>query len=254
MNEFEHAQMTMSSSRRRGPRDDQVVLDSRLRGNDGILLYPSVLGAILLLFLLGPGAALAVDINVLGLTTDKAVVSINGGKPRTLTAGQVTAEGVKLLSATSASAEFEVDGERRTLAIGQGAAIANTSVPSGGNSVTLFADARGHFTTVGVVNGISLRFLVDTGATAVVLSSSDARRAGVNYLSGTRQLTQTANGVVPVYSVKLDSLRIGDITLNNVDASVIEGDKLPIALLGMSFLNRMEMRRDGTTLTLIRRY
>jgi aspartyl protease family protein len=87
-----------------------------------------------------------------------------------------------------------------------------------------------------------------------VLSSADARRAGVNYLSGARALTQTANGVVPVYAVKLDSLRIGDITVNNVDASVIEGDKLPVALLGMSFLNRMEMRREGTTLTLIRRY
>jgi len=101
---------------------------------------------------------------------------------------------------------------------------------------------------------VSLPFLVDTGATTVVLSSVDARRAGVNYLLGTRALTQTANGVVPVYGVKLDSLRIGDITLTNVDASVIEGDKLPVALLGMSFLNRMEMRRDCTTLTLIRRY
>ena len=122
------------------------------------------------------------------------------------------------------------------------------------DTVTLISDARGHFTTVGVVNGVSLRFLVDTGATSVVLSSADARRAGVNYLGGTRVLTQTANGIVPVYTVKLDSLRIGDITVNNVDASVIEGDKLPIALLGMSFLNRMEMRRDGTTLTLIRRF
>lgn len=212
------------------------------------------LRAIFLLFLLGPGAALAVDINVLGLTAGKAVVSIDGGKPRTLTVGQVTAEGVKLISATSESAVFEVNGERRTLAAGQGAAVANTAPARGGDSVTLIADARGHFTTVGVVNGVSLRFLVDTGATSVVLSSADARRAGVNYLSGTRRLTQTANGVVPVYSVKLDSLRIGDITLNNVDASVIEGDKLPIALLGMSFLNRMEMKRDGTTLTLIRRF
>lgn len=212
------------------------------------------LRAIFLLFLLGSGAALAVDVNVLGLTTDKAVVSIDGGKPRTLSAGQATPEGVKLISATSESAVFEVAGERRTLAVGQGAAVANTSVTGGGNTVTLFADSRGHFITVGVVNGVSLRFLVDTGASSVVLSSADARRAGANYLSGTRRLTQTANGVVPVYSVKLDSLRIGDITLNNVDASVIEGDKLPIALLGMSFLNRMEMKRDGTTLTLIRRY
>jgi aspartyl protease family protein len=195
-----------------------------------------------------------VDINVVALTAGKAVVSIEGGKPRTLAVGQVTPEGVKLISATSESAVFEVEGERRTLAVGQGAAVASASPARGGNSVTLIADSRGHFTTVGVVNGVSLQFLVDTGATSVVLSSADARRAGVNYLGGTRVFTQTANGVVPVYSVKLDSLRIGEITLNNVDASVIEGDKLPIALLGMSFLNRMEMRREGTTLTLIRRY
>jgi aspartyl protease family protein len=212
------------------------------------------LRSVFLLFLLGPGAAAAVDINVVGLTAGKAVVSIDGGKPRTLTVGQVTPEGVKLIAATSESAVFEVGGERRTLAVGQGAAVANTSAARGGDTVTLFADSRGHFTTIGVVNGVSLRFLVDTGASSVVLSSTDARHAGVSYLAGTRVLTQTANGVVPVYAVKLDTLRIGDITLNNVDAAVIEGDKLPIALLGMSFLNRMEMKRDGVTLTLIRRY
>ncbi|HSF22545.1 MAG TPA: TIGR02281 family clan AA aspartic protease [Burkholderiales bacterium] len=212
------------------------------------------LRAIFLVVLLGAGAADAADINVVGLTSGKAVVSIDGGRPRTLTVGQVTPEGVKLISATSESAVFEVNGEHRTLAVGQGAAVASVSVARSGDSVTLVADSRGHFVTVGVVNGVSLRFMVDTGATAVVLSSADARRAGVNYLSGTRNLTQTANGVVPVYSVKLDSLRIGDITLNNLDASVIEGDKLPIALLGMSFLNRMEWKQDGTSLTLIRRY
>jgi len=194
------------------------------------------------------------DINVVGLTAGKAVVSIDGGKPRTLTVGQVTPEGVKLIAASSETAVFEVAGERRTFAVGGGAAVASAAPARGGDTVTVISYARGHFTTVGVVNGVSLRFLVDTGATSVVLSSADARRAGVNYLGGTRVLTQTANGIVPVYSVKLDSLRIGDITVNNVDASVIEGDKLPIALLGMSFLNRMEMRRDGTTLTLIRRF
>lgn len=219
-----------------------------------MLLHSRIVSTILLPLLLGASAASAVDINVHGLTAGKAVVSIDGGKPRTLTVGQNTPEGVKLISATSESAVFEVDGERRTLVVGEGAAVASAAPARGGDSVTLFADARGHFTTVGTVNGVSLRFLVDTGATSVVLSSADARRAGVNYLSGARSFTQTANGVVPVYGVKLDSLRIGDITLTNVDASVIEGDKLPVALLGMSFLNRMEMRRDGTTLTLIRRF
>jgi aspartyl protease family protein len=64
----------------------------------------------------------------------------------------------------------------------------------------------------------------------------------------------TANGVVPAYKVKLDEVRIGDIVLNNVDALVHAGDNLPIALLGMSFLNRMEMKRDGDKMVLTKRY
>jgi aspartyl protease family protein len=204
--------------------------------------------------MLASASAAAADIHVVALTAGKAVVSINGGKPRTLAVGQVTTEGVKLISADSQSATFEVEGQRRTLGPGEGAAVATTAFGPGGDKATLIADSNGHFITTGVVNGTTLRFLVDTGATSVVLSSADARRAGVNYLAGTRSFTQTANGVIPVYYVKLDSIRVGDITLNNVDAAVIEGDKLPIALLGMSFLNRMEMRRDGITLTLIRRY
>ena len=204
--------------------------------------------------MLASAPAAAADIHVVGLTAGKAVVSINGGRPRTLAVGQVTPEGVKLVSADSQSATFEFEGQRRTLGPGEGAAVATTAFSSGGDRTTLAADSNGHFFTTGVVNGVSLRFLVDTGATSVVLSSADARRVGINYLAGAASFTHTANGVVPVYNLKLDSLRVGDIVLNNVDASVIEGDRLPIALLGMSFLNRMEMRRDGTTMTLIRRY
>jgi aspartyl protease family protein len=194
--------------------------------------------------MLASAPAAAADIHVVALTAGKAVVSINGGKPRALAVGQVV-EGVKLLSA---------DSQRRTLGPGEGAAVATTAFGNSSDRATLVADSSGHFITAGVVNGTTLRFLVDTGATAVVLSSADARRSGVNYLAGTRSFTQTANGVIPIYNVKIDTLRVGDITLNNVDAAVIEGDKLPIALLGMSFLNRMEMRREGTTMTLIRKY
>jgi aspartyl protease family protein len=204
--------------------------------------------------MLAPAPAGAADIHVVALTAGKAVVSINGGRPRALVEGQITPEGVKLISASSTSATFEVGGQRQTLAPGEGAAVATTAFGAGGDRVTLAADSRGHFVTTGVVNGTSLRFLVDTGASSIVLSSADARRIGVNYLAGTRSFTQTANGTVQVYNVKLDTVRVGDITVNNVDASVIEGDKLPIALLGMSFLNRMEMRRDNSSLTLIRRY
>jgi len=211
-----------------------------------------ILSALVLMLACGP--ALPADIHVVALTSGKAVVRIDGGKTQSLRVGQVTPEGVKLVSADSDSATFEFRGKRRTLRAGDGAAVATVAPPRSGNSVTLVADTRGHFVTLGIVNGATLRFLVDTGATSVVLSSADARRAGVNYLAGRRAMTQTANGVVPVYAIKLDTLRVGDITVNNVDAVVLEGDRLPMALLGMSFLNRMEMKRDGETLTLIRRF
>jgi aspartyl protease family protein len=200
-----------------------------------------------------PGLALAVDINVVGLFTNKAVVIIDGGKPRTLSVGDRTPEGVTLIAADSRAATFDVGGTRRTLAAGEGAAI-QAAPAAGGGSATLTADARGHFITTGTINGISVRFMIDTGASVIALSSAEARRLGVNYLDGTRVLTQTANGLIPVFRVKLDTVRVGDITAHNVDAIVIEGDKLPLALLGMSFLNRMEMRRDGGTMTLIQRY
>jgi len=65
---------------------------------------------------------------------------------------------------------------------------------------------------------------------------------------------ETANGVAAAYRVKLDTVRVGDLTVNNVDAVVMEGDSLPVALLGMSFLNRMDIRREGQIMTLTKRY
>ena len=107
---------------------------------------------------------------------------------------------------------------------------------------------------MGSINGGSLRFLVDTGATLVALPAAEARRLGINYLQGQRGQVQTANGATVAYRVKLDTVRIGDIEVNNVDAVVSEGDTMGITLLGMSFLNRMEMKRDGQSMTLTKRY
>lgn len=212
------------------------------------------LSSVAAIFLLLPLAAPAADVNVIGLFSGKAVLVIDGGKPRTMAAGDISPEGVRLISATSEAAVVEIGGRRQTLAPGQNGYAAAAHRDSKAASVILTADSRGHFVTTGTINGNTLQFLVDTGATAITLSSSDARRLGINYLAGSRSHTQTANGVVSVYKVKLDSVRLGDITVNNVDAVVIEGDALPVALLGMSFLNRMEMKRDGLTMTLIKRY
>ena len=200
--------------------------------------------------------ATAAQIQVVALTAGKATVVIDNGRPRTLTAGQVSPEGVRLVSATPESAVVEFEGKRLTLALGTSyREAAPTAESPPGRSVVVSADSQGHFLVSGMINGAaSVRFLVDTGASLVSISADDARRAGINYLAGQRGMTQTASGVAPVYRVKLDVLKVGDITVYNVDAAVHTSGQLPIALLGMSFLNRMEMKRDGVALTLTRRY
>lgn len=192
----------------------------------------------------------ATSVSVVGLFRDKAVIRIDGGQPRMIHAGQ-TLQGVRLVSADSDGARFEVDGAPRNLGMGQ-------SFSGGGDAtarqaVSLTADARGHFAAGGSVNGFPVTFLLDTGATSVVFGASDARRLGLDYQSGRATRVATAGGNVSAWRVKLNVVKVGGITLNQVDGMVIEAN-LAMPLLGMSFLNRMEMKRDGQTMTLIRRY
>ena len=95
--------------------------------------------------------------------------------------------------------------------------------------------------------------LLDTGATMIALSAADALRLGIDYKKGTRGMVNTANGTAPVYRVTLNTVKVGDIELNQVDALIQEAG-LPFALLGMSFLNRTEMQRQGAQMTLTKRY
>lgn len=207
-----------------------------------------------LLFLSLCGAAIAADVNLNGIVGSKALVVIDNGKPHWLAAGETSPEGVKLISVGSDSAVIVMDGKRETLTMGQSVRLGGGARPSGAQSATLWPNAQGHFVATGAINGISVRFLVDTGATQVSLSNSEARRLGINYAAGQKTLASTANGLVQTYKVKLDEVRVGDIVLNNVDGLVHAGDSLPIVLLGMSFLNRMEMKRDGDKMVLTKRY
>ncbi len=193
----------------------------------------------------------ATDVNVIGLFPGKAVVSINRGPPRTLSVGVATAEGVTLVSNTKNDALIEIDGKRQTLELGQDYQTPDRS--AGRRSVTLPQDSSGHFLTDGMVNGVHTRFLVDTGATAVSLSASEAARMHIDYRKGTPGYSVTADGRhIASWRVMLDSVQVGDVTLLNVEGSVSQGEGIP--LLGMSFLNRTEMLREGSSLTLTKRY
>ena len=193
----------------------------------------------------------AADVGLVGIFPGKALLTINGGAPRTVAVGGKTADGVKVLAAGGDTATIEVDGKKRVLRIGQNVTVRATA---GGRATTvLTADGRGHFLTTGSINGASMRFLVDTGASTVAMGASDARRAGVDPTRGEKGFAQTANGVAEVSRVRLHSVRVGDIVLNDVEATVHSQD-MPMVLLGMSFLNRMEMQRNGDTITLRKNY
>lgn len=216
----------------------------------GFMLRNSI--AVLLLAACSFGAR-AADVSLIGVIGDKAaVVAIDGGEPKAIRLGQ-TWSGVKVLAVEKTQATVEIDGKQRVLVLGQhyrGAQAASDSR----QSVVLAADPRGHFLTDAMINGQSARFIVDTGASVVVISGADAARMGIDYRKGRPAPMQTANGQTMGYLVKLSSVRVGGIELMNIDGVVVESGLGSYGLLGMSFLNRVEMRRDGEKMELIRRF
>jgi aspartyl protease family protein len=201
--------------------------------------------------LLLSAAVYAVDVRVSGLFTEKALVQIDGGPLQTLSVGQTSAEGVMLVSVQRDAATFEIGGKRTTLGMGHARMITSDPIRE---STVITADVKGHFYVDGQMNGRSVRFVVDTGSTLISIPASEARRLSINHQKGQRVLMRTANGNAIGYLIKLDTVSVGAVTIYGVDAVVIEGNGLPHTLLGMSFLNRMNMKREGDIMTLTKRY
>lgn len=208
---------------------------------------------IILAHLLFAIPAYATDVSVIGLTTNKAVLVIDGTKPRTVSVGQTTIKGVKLISANTNTAVIEIAGKRKSLVLGQSLSL---SPPSETSHITLYAGSDGHFyVTARINNKGTVRFLVDTGATMVTISYAEAKRLKITLPREEEPITiVTANGTSTAYKVKLDRIQIGNIALNNIDAIIAKGNKLDIGLLGMSFLNRMIVKHNGSIMTLTKKF
>ncbi|HWA38863.1 MAG TPA: TIGR02281 family clan AA aspartic protease [Burkholderiales bacterium] len=212
------------------------------------------LHSILLCLGLGAAAAQAADVSLIGVIGNKAaVLAIDGGEPKTVKVGQRW-NGIAVVSVEKSQAVVEIDGVKRTLALGQHyRSGAGGGSSSGRDSVTLAPSEGGHFMADGSINGVAVRFVVDTGASYIALPGAQAQAMGIDYRRAPRGSAQTANGEVTAYRVRFDTVRVGNIEVNAVDGIVIE-QGLPVALLGMSFLNRVDMRREGDRMTLLKRF
>ena len=197
-------------------------------------------------------AARAAEVALIGVIGERAaVIAIDGGEPKTIKLGQ-TWNGIKVVAVEKTQATIEMDGRQRVLQLSQhyrGAPVGDSR-----QSATLAVDARGHFFTDAMVNDRSLRLMVDTGASVIVLSAADAARTGLEWRKSRSATVQTVNGPTTGYFVRLEKVKVGGIELSNVEGIVVEQGLGQFGLLGMSFLNRVEMRRDGDRMELIRRF
>lgn len=198
--------------------------------------------------MLTTAAAGAAEVAVVGIFPGKAVLVVDGDGPFTVPVG-VRHGPVRVVSVDDGGAVVEVDGRRVSLALGAAPVRREASAAA---RVVLVPDARGHYVAQGTVNGAAVRFLVDTGATAVTLSTQLARRIGVRDDQGQPVVVLTANGRVIARRVRLDRVSLGEVTLHQVDGIVQDGLG-ELALLGMSFLSRTDLRREGDQLVLTRR-
>ena len=211
------------------------------------------------LFLIGAivlctSAAWGQSVALQGMLGGKALLIIDGTMPKTVAAGQ-TYKGVTVLSTSGDEAVVEIAGKRQTLRVGEAPASVggNGGAPARSSRIVMHAESGGHFFSGGAINGQAVRFIVDTGATSVSLGVPEAERIGLKYRNGELARSSTANGTVTIWKVKLDSVRVGDVEIHDVDASVIPA-AMPFVLLGNSFLSRFQMKRENDQMVLERRY
>lgn len=213
---------------------------------------PQLLGIKLILLIvtmLVSSVAVAVEnIRVMALFPNKAMVEVDG-QNRLLKVGKRSPEGLLLISADSSEAVIEIDGEQKNYQVG--ARYGGSFATGQKREVRIMRDNHGSYFTVGSINGRNVDMLLDTGASAVAMSSVEAKRLGIQYwLSGQKTMVSTASGSAKAYAITLDRVQVGPISLNGVRALVMEGGSPREVLLGMSFLNRVEMENSSNVMVL----
>ncbi|WP_412852465.1 TIGR02281 family clan AA aspartic protease [Ectothiorhodospira shaposhnikovii] len=206
-----------------------------------------------LLSVLLAAPAAAVDIHLMGVFSDRAVMALDGQR-QVLRVGETSEAGVRLISTDSRSGTVLIELEGRQRQIGIDGRVGGEFQPRAISQARIYRGSSGGFTTPGAINGHAVTFLVDTGASAIALSAVEARRLGLDYTRGAQVRVQTASGTEWAHRIHLDRVRVGGIEQRNVPAFVLPGNQPGMALLGMSFLDQVDMRNEGGALILEQRF
>lgn len=192
------------------------------------------------------------NIQVMGLFKNMAVLNINHHRT-VMHVGDEAAGDVKLLAANSEKALFEIKGHRVALTLSDNSSI-STDFPeaSSAHQAQLISNG-GLYAITGAINGQLANFVMDTGATYVTLSPQQARNLHLDYHTGRRMMMDTANGKATAHIFTIKRIRIGGIELHNVDAAVMSNLSSSKILLGMSFLNRVDMKHGNGFMVLKQR-
>lgn len=205
---------------------------------------------ILFLLCISAPVVMAVErIEVQALMPGMVVVKVDGIRV-TLKPGQAAKQGVRLVSSDTTTAVLEVDGEQAEYKMGTRISTNFKARETIKEQIVL--DKYGMFRAYGSINGHSVNYLIDTGASSVAMSSRDARKLGIQYhLDGIPMKANTASGIADGWNVTLKTVRLGKLVEHNVRGTVVDGDYPTNVLLGMTFLNRMKVEKEGQTLTII---
>lgn len=190
----------------------------------------------------------ASQVQVVGLFPGAAVVNVDGQR-KLVRVGDTGPGGVQVVSVDKQGAVLRVDGVERVYPMSREYSAGFAEPVK--KRLSIAKGIGGHYWVAGSVNGQTVQFLVDTGATSVALNDAHAKRLGIDYrVSGRPLQVSTASGVTRGWRVMLDRVKIGDLEVSGVEAVVLEGGAPHEALLGMSFLGRVGWREEQGMLVL----
>lgn len=189
----------------------------------------------------------AQSVAMTGVMGNKALLVINGGAPKALSANE-SHQGLRVIQVEGDSVTVELQGQRQTLRVGGSPVSVGPGLASQ-RKVVLRADSRGHFRDNGFINSKPMHYMVDTGASVIGIGQPDAQRMGIDFSKGLPVTERTANGNVQGWRIKLDTVRVGDITLYGIEA-IVSPLPMPYILLGNSFLSQLRMSRQGNEMVL----